>query len=84
MDITNGSAGAGALNFINATLASGRTVHISTMTRVTAVSPKTAARWAKNGHELFKVSNGDLFIASGRSFLRLTSGATVLVGISAV
>lgn len=78
-------AGARALDFIGRALADGRTIHVATMTRITAVTPKTARRWAESGHDLFRLSTGgDLLMASGRSYVRLTAGAIVLVGITAV
>lgn len=73
-----------ALNFIKNAIASGRTVYISTMTRCTAISPATFARWEKSGHSLFKVAaDGNLLMASGKSYGRITSGGMMLVGLSA-
>ena len=73
-----------ALNFIKNAIASGRTVYISTMTRVTAISPATFARWEKSGHSLFKVAaDGNLMMASGKSYGRITSNGMMLVGLTA-
>ena len=73
-----------ALNFIKNAIASGRTVYISTMTKVTAISPATFARWEKSGHSLFKVAaDGNLMMASGKSYGRITSNGMMLVGLTA-
>lgn len=73
-----------ALNFIKNAIASGRTVYISSMTKVTAISPATFARWDKSGHSLFKVAaDGNLMMASGKAYGRITSGEMMLVGLSA-
>ena len=79
----NGTAES-ALNFIESAIASGRTVYISTMTKVTAISPATFARWEKSGHPLFKVAaDGNLMMASGKVYGRITSGGMMLVGLTA-
>lgn len=76
------SIGAEALQHITCSLDAGRTVYICTMTRATKITPKTAQKWRQAGHELFKLaSDGALLMASGRSFVRLTSGSAMLVGI---
>jgi len=80
---TNETAGTKALAWINNMIAAGKTVHICTMTRVTAISPKTVRSWEKAGNTLFKLANGDLYIASGRNFNKLTMGETALVGFRA-
>lgn len=73
-----------AMNFIKNAIASGRTVYISTMTKVTAISPATFARWEKSGHSLFKVSaDGNLMMASGKSYGRITLNGMMLVGLTA-
>jgi hypothetical protein len=73
-----------ALNFIKNAIASGRTVYISSMTKVTAISPATFARWEKSGHSLFKIAaDGNLMMASGKVYGRITSGEMMLVGLSA-
>ena len=73
-----------ALNFIENAIASGRTVYISTMTKATAISPATFARWEKSGHSLFKVAaDGNLMMASGKSYGRITSNGMMLVGLTA-
>ena len=73
-----------ALNFIENAIASGRTVYISTMTKVTAISPATFARWKKSGRLLFKADdNGNLMMASGKSYGRITSNGMMLVGLTA-
>ena len=73
-----------ALSFINNAIASGRTVYVSTMTKVTAISPATFARWEKSGRPLFKVAaDGNLMMASGKSYGRITSNGMMLVGLTA-
>ncbi len=73
-----------ALGFIMSAIASGRTVYVSTMTKVTAISPATFARWEKSGHPLFKVAaDGNLMMASGKAYGRITSGEMMLVGLTA-
>lgn len=49
-------------------LAAGRTVYVSTMTRVTKITPATARKWEANGHTLFKVSGNSLYMARGSKF----------------
>lgn len=72
-----------ALNFINNAIASGRTVYISSMTKVTAISPATFARWEKSGQSLFKIAaDGNLMMASGKVYGRITSGGMMLVGLT--
>lgn len=53
---------------IEAALSLGVTVNLSTYTRVIAVTPKTAAKFAAAKAPLFKVSGESLFVARGRSF----------------
>lgn len=47
---------------------SGKTVIFSTYTRAIEVSPKTLAKWRKNGHELFRADEKHLWMASGKSW----------------
>lgn len=62
--------GAGKLAWIERRLAEGSTVYVSTYTRATKVTPKVAARWAKAGHDLFRVDAGDsLYMARGSRFV---------------
>lgn len=73
-----------ALAFIKNAIAAGKTVYVSTMTKCTAVSPATFARWEKSGHALFKVAaDGSLMMAAGKSYGRITSGEMLLVRLSA-
>ena len=73
-----------ALYFIESAIASGRTVYISTMTKVTAISPATFARWKKSGRPLFKIAaDGNLMMASGKVYGRITSSGMMLVGLTA-
>ena len=73
-----------ALRFINSAIASGRTVYVSTMTKRTAISPATVARWNKAGNTLFKfLSDGSLAMAAGKSFGRIATKDTLLVDLRA-
>jgi len=56
------------LNWIDDMIADGRTVYVSTQTRTTKITPKTAKRWADNGNVLFKVSGESLYMAVGKRF----------------
>ncbi|MBM4210314.1 MAG: hypothetical protein FJ187_07140 [Gammaproteobacteria bacterium] len=80
---TNETAGEKAMVWINNALAHGKTVYVCTMIRATAISPNTHRAWAKSGNTLFKLVDGDLYIASGRHFNKLTSGNVALVGFRA-
>lgn len=84
MSATTKPAGDAALAWIQAALASGRTVNVATVYRVVRVTPKTARAWAARGAQLFRVAaNGDLEMASGKGWVRLTMGPMRLVRISA-
>jgi hypothetical protein len=72
-----------ALNWINEMLAAGKTVYVCTMTRATVITPATARRWASKGHTLFKIVDGNLYMANGKKFVKLTSGDLNLVGFRA-
>ncbi len=73
-----------ANNFINTAIASGCTVYVSTMTKCTAITPTTFARWNKSGHSLFKfLSDGSLAMASGKSYSRIATSEMMLVGLRA-
>lgn len=80
----NETAGTKALKWINEMIQSGKTVYISTMTNVTSVSAKTVKAFEKSGHPLFKIVDGNLFIASGKRFNKLTLGDVALVGFKAL
>ena len=56
------------LNAIKNALESGKTVYIGTCTRVTKITPKTADKWEKSGHQLFKDSGESTYMAVGRGF----------------
>ncbi len=53
---------------IKADLAAGKTVTVSTSMRVTVITPKTAKKWDKNGHILFKIIGSSLYMARGNNF----------------
>jgi hypothetical protein len=83
MKTTDQTAGQSALAWIQSSLAAGQTVYVSTMTRATAVKPSTVSAWDRSGRPLFKLANGDLFMASGRQYVKLTIGQMRLVHFSA-
>ena len=61
--------GADKLAWIEERLAEGMTVYLSTYTRTTKVTPKTAKRWTKSGTPLFKIGkDGALLMARGRHY----------------
>lgn len=82
-ETTTKPAGDAALAWIQAALASGRTVNVATVYRVVRVTPTTARAWADRGDALFRVTAGDLEMASGAGWVRLTMGPMRLVRISA-
>ena len=67
-----------ALDWINARLAEGKTIHVATMTNVTAISPRTA-----KGLTLFKLSPDGLRMAAGKRFDLITSTTGPLCRITA-
>jgi hypothetical protein len=73
-----------ALLFIQSALEHGRTVYVSTMTRVTAISPATAKRWESSGRALFKIDGaGNLRLASGKRMNVIATPSIVMVGLTA-
>jgi hypothetical protein len=73
-----------ALLFIQSALEHGRTVYVSTMTRVTAISPATAKRWAQAGRVLFGLDDaGNLRLASGKQMNVIATPSIVMVGLTA-
>lgn len=72
-----------ALDWINARLAEGKTIHVATMTNVTAISPRTAKSWAAKGLTLFKLSPDGLRMAAGKRFDLITSTTGPLCRITA-
>lgn len=78
------SVAAKAYEFITSKLDSGYTIHITTALKTTEVTPKTAAKWAKAGNALFKLStSGDLMMASGRKFVAIATPSMAFVQINA-
>lgn len=73
-----------ALAWIMLQIESGKTVHISTMTKVIAISPKTVKAWKKAGNQLFKIDASGLRIASGKRFDLITNNISTLCKISAI
>jgi len=59
--------------FLLAAISSGQTLRVITYTRITEITPKTLARWTKNGQTLLKNgSTGSLLMASGRKFVDIS------------
>lgn len=57
------------LAWIKERLAGNMTVYVCTYTRATKITPKTAARWADAGRDLFKIdSTGSLMMAVGNRY----------------
>lgn len=78
------SAAEKALKLIETSLARGQTIYVTTATRQTVITPRTAARWDKSGHKLFKIlSDGCLAMASGRNYGRIATPAAILVSLRA-
>ena len=78
------TAGTKALAWIKEMIRSGKTIYICTMTMAIVISPETVHRWNMLGKPLLKLKDGDLYIASGKSFNKLTSGGIALVGFKTV
>ena len=57
------------LEMINNALASGKTVYAATCTRVTKVTPKTAAKFEAINRPVFKVVNDSLYITAGNRYV---------------
>ena len=83
-DTTGPAKGQELLNFIQMAIASGRTVYLTNAMKSIAISPRTIASWNKAGNTLFKLTpSGDLLMASGSAFVRITSGSIVLMKVTA-
>lgn len=50
-------------------LDSGKTVFISTCTRSTKITPATAKKWQASGHQLFKSTDQNAYMANGNKFV---------------
>ena len=72
-----------ALDFINASTESGRTVYVSTMTKAIPFSPKTIAKFLAVGHPAFKLTPSGLYMAQGKRYVKISTHSMNLVGISA-
>jgi len=74
---------ANCLKFIETQIASGKTVQVTTATRVTRISPSTAKKWAASGLTLFKLAqDGALLMTEGKRFVRLSTPSQMLVTVS--
>jgi hypothetical protein len=80
-DLTENKAAA-ALAFINAEIAAGRTIYVSTMTRCFAINAKVVAKFAKVGIELFKLNETGLRMANGKAYNRIATPSMLLVGLT--
>lgn len=83
MKTTELTIGAEIKTKIESALAQGGTVYVSTMTHATKVNAKAAAKFKAAGHDLFKLdASGDLLMASGKNYNKLTIGDKSLVGFT--
>jgi hypothetical protein len=57
------------MQMISDALDSGKTVYISSATRVTKVTPKTAKKFAAINRPVFKVASDSLYMTSGNKYL---------------
>ena len=73
-----GSESAAAVfDAIHERLDSGCTILVATAMRTTKITPTTAARWDRNGDQLFKASGASLYMTSGRSFVCIDGCAII-------
>lgn len=73
------------LQFIEDQISNGRTIHISTPLRTTAITPKIHKRFKSAGHALLKIdAQGNLRIASGNKFNIICYPEIVLVHVKAI
>lgn len=74
-----------ALEFIKQMISAGKTVYLTTYgNHTTKITPNTFNKWAKSGHDLFKInSNGDLLISRGKSYDCIVTKHISFVNISA-
>ena len=56
------------LDGITKAIESGKTVYLSTCTKVTKITPKAWKSWADKGLTMIKVSGKSLYIAAGNRF----------------
>lgn len=74
-----------ALDFINARIAEKKTVSLASYGRITQISPRTVASFAKAGAKLFMIdSEGNLRVAAGKRFDIIATKTVCMVRISAV
>ena len=59
------------LNWILGSLAAGKTIYVRTAMRCTKVTPKTAAKFAAIGRDLFKATEKSLYMSSGNRYVCL-------------
>ena len=72
------------LEFIETQITAGLTIYVRTARGAIKVSPKTVAKFNTGGHKLFKTdSEGNLRIASGKSFNIICTPHIALVGVTA-
>jgi hypothetical protein len=73
-----------ALAWITAQIGSGKTVRLTTATKVVSISPSSYKSWSESGHQLFKIDSSGLRVASGKRFDLVTNNVSALCKISAV
>lgn len=57
------------LTLIEARLAQGATVYLTTALKSIKLTPKNAARFTATGHPIVKVSGASLYVAEGRHYV---------------
>lgn len=79
----NAPIGEEAFSFVKSQIAAGKTIAVSSSTRITKITPKNFAKWEQSGTPLFKLSSkGDLLMYSQGQYAKITQGPLVLNKIS--
>lgn len=65
---------------IEAALAAGSTVYVSTMTRATKITPKNAAKFVAAGMPILKVVGASLYMVEGRRYVCADYAAITIEG----
>ena len=82
METTQKTAAEKAFSFVNASLADGKNVYVSTVYRSTRVTPKLAARWRLAGRPVFYLKDGALMMNAGKGAVKLAIPELVLVTLA--
>jgi len=64
----NANQATAKLEWIREALASGKTVYIHTHTRITVITPKSAARFEASGRPLFKTAGTSIYLSVGKRY----------------